>query len=78
MRLRKIKLTTFHFASHYCEKNRHISHTCSIKRKYKKYVKQVWVPKKIVPVNDVKANTQGPHIKWVLEETLIFCRKKCK
>ena len=59
------KSTTSHFACHYCEMNGHISHICPVKRISKKCVKQVYVPKKIIHVNDAKANIQGPHVKRV-------------
>ena len=68
MRLRKIKLknllrlilhatiakrmNTFHTHAQY-EKNP------------EKYVKQVWMPKKSLKVNNIKANTQGLHVKRV-------------
>ena len=53
------KSITSHFACYYCGKNGHISHTCPIKRKSKNCVKQVWMPKKTIYANDIKANTQG-------------------
>ena len=62
----KIKKSfTSHFACHYCRNNEHTSHICPIRRKSKNCVKQVWVPKKTIHANDVKANTQGPHVKRV-------------
>ena len=60
MRLWKDKIEksiTSHFAYHYCGTNGHILHTYPIRKKSKKYVKQVWVPKKIIHVNAIKANT---------------------
>ena len=62
------KSTTSHFACYYCGKNGHISHTCPIKRKSKNCVKQVWMPKKTIYANDIKANTQGPHEERVPEK----------
>ena len=59
-----------HFACHYCGKNGHISHTCPIRRKSKKCVKQVWMSKKIVHVNNVKANTQRPLVERVPEKKI--------
>ena len=46
-----------------------IFHTHALEKKSKNYVKQVWVPKKIVYV---KVNTQGPHIKRVPEKEIQY------
>ena len=61
------KSTTSHFVCHYWRNNGHISHTCPIRKKSKKCVKQVRMHKKIMHVNNVKANIQGPHVKRVPE-----------